>query len=154
MSKSVVIVFGEMGAGKSYVGKRLADDLGFEFVEGDDLLPGYVKETVERFGAMTDTAIDDICSNIYEHVAMRLRFPIKGVVVSQALYKEKHRKELVDAFKKCGYSVAVTWVRAGFWTNLKRLWSRPKGLRWVLYWLASKPFFEKPKMSHEAYNNG
>lgn len=69
--------------------------------------------------------------------------PRANVVVSQALYNANHRSMLVRWWQKMGHVVLVYRAHSGFWRNLRQLWRRDKGLRWVLFWLASKPWFER-----------
>jgi hypothetical protein len=72
-----------------------------------------------------------------------------GIVVAQALYLDEDRKWIEWFFTQLGYSVKFVWVKPPFLRNLKQIYSRPKGLRWVLYWLMNKPWFQKPTHEYE-----
>jgi gluconate kinase len=144
--KTLVILVGEMGSGKSYWGREFATLMDFKFIEGDDYLPPTMREAVDRFGRVTEDMKGMLLNGlriVLHRELMQVR-PHGGVVLSQALYNEADRQFLTRHFKAAGYTVDVYWVKPGFWRNLKQLWRRPRGLRWVLYWLMSKPWFEKP----------
>ena len=68
-----------------------------------------------------------------------------GVVVAQALYMEDHRYMLELRLARWGIEAQFIWVRVGLRQNIRQLWTRPRPLRWVLYWLMSKPFFQEPR---------
>ena len=50
----VVIVMGVSGAGKTTIGRMLADSLGWEFCDGDDLHPAANRDKMARGVALTD----------------------------------------------------------------------------------------------------
>lgn len=137
--KTIHLVYGEMGAGKSYKGRWLAQQLGADFIEGDDLMPDDMRARVDSFLPPTFEQIDEL---LYRLFTAAEASPRANVVVAQALYNAKHRSMLIRWWQKMGYEVLVYRAEAGFWRNLKQLWRREKGLRWVLFWLASKPWFQ------------
>lgn len=71
-----------------------------------------------------------------------------GLIVAQALYTNADRVFLKKYLELHGFNVSFFWVKSSFWRNLKQIYSRPRGLRWVLYWLLNKPFFEKPSHNY------
>jgi shikimate kinase len=140
--KEVIILVGEMGCGKTYWGKKIANELGLEFYDGDKSLPYDMKDRVARFIPLTKEMVDDY---IHNHLAPAIRWLVKddGLVVAQALYMKEHRDFLKKHLEKNGCVVTYWYLQTPFWQNLKQLWSRPKGFRWILYWLMNKPFFQK-----------
>ncbi len=54
MTASVVVVMGVSGAGKTTIGRRLADTLGWDFAEGDDLHPAASVAKMESGEPLTD----------------------------------------------------------------------------------------------------
>ena len=50
----VLVVMGVSGAGKTYVGRKLADALGWRFVEGDDHHPAANRDKMARGEALDD----------------------------------------------------------------------------------------------------
>lgn len=156
MKKLAILLFGEMGAGKSHFGRQLAERENCLFVEGDDCMPDDMHAVVKKFGVVTDEMTSKLVANLITTLTAMQRCCLgsaDGVVLAQALYKERDRVALVEALKAAGYVVEVGWVRAGFLQNVRQLWARDRGLRWVLYWLASKPFFEYPKLTHVEVRN-
>jgi gluconate kinase len=144
VKKFVIVLFGEMGSGKSYLGKKLADNMEVPFIEGDNYLPDDMREAVERFGRVTP----EMVSHLVARLAIQARiwlFDHDGIVLSQALYREKDRLELNRLLKAAGFVVEWAYVKPGFRRNFKQLLRRPKRTRWVLYWLLSKFAFEPPR---------
>lgn len=143
--KTIYILFGEMGGGKNYHGERLAKIEGYSFFDGDDVVPPEMLEKVKNFEPLTREIVQNYISVLANAIADRAEDEsVPGLVVAQALYFDEDRLFL-ESFLNClGFKVKFIWVRARFWRNLKQIYSRPKGLRWVLYWLMNKPFFQKP----------
>lgn len=115
------------------------------FVEGDALLHPDMRARVEKFLPPTREQLAYLVDALQLQIAFIASAATnQGVVVSQALYRNEHRLPIIDYWKASGYDVECFWVRPGFWQNAKQLWNRRRGLRWTLYWLVSKPWFEKP----------
>lgn len=143
----IYILFGEMGVGKNYIGKRLAVHLKCQFMDGDDELPYLLKKKVERFEPFTLDEVDDF-------VRKNLIPQIEGgafwagdndIVVAQALYRQEHR-DIIENY----FSDIVTWIHVtppSFIEHIRRLFKRIDGFRWVLFGLVHKPFFQKPRPS-------
>jgi gluconokinase len=85
----IVVVMGVSGAGKTTVGKALATDLGWEFLDADDLHPHANLEKMRR-----GVPLDDADRAPWlEAVAERMRAMADGVVACSAL-KEAYRERL------------------------------------------------------------
>ena len=140
---TIYILFGEMGCGKNYVGKKLANHLGCEFFDGDDVLPDFLKEKVKNFKPISITDLDTyIRSNLIPSILEKASQE-KDLVVAQALYRERHRYFL-QAVLNPG-PVKFVYVRApSLWANMKRLYGREKGFRWALFGLFNGLFFQVP----------
>lgn len=143
--KTVYILFGEMGGGKNYHGEKFSFHWGMEFLDGDTLVPEEMMERVAAFKPLSPEIVEDYVTN---HLAPAI-LNRSSVIVAQALYMDKHRLFLRDFLTTHGYEVIFYWVKPKFWNNLKQIYSRPKGLKWVLYWLMNKPFFQKPTHDHQ-----
>jgi dephospho-CoA kinase len=139
MSK-VIILFGEMGAGKTYAGK-LAAEYGHDFFDGDDVVPPAMRECVKAFKPIPITVLDDF---VYEHLAPAIleRCKDNDLFVAQALYRIEHRRYLKQVLTMNGIRVKFFEVKVPFMQNLKQLWRRDQGWRWVCYWLMNKPFYQ------------
>ena len=141
--KTVHIVFGEMGAGKNFQGERLAKRLKLPFFDGDDVVPPEMAERVHRFGFLpADMVSAFVAGPLFDAIVKRSSD--KGIVVAQALYRDKDRRALRGMLYAAGFDVCFALVRAPFVRNAAQIASRPKGFRWFCYWLGSKPFFERP----------
>lgn len=137
----VRIFYGEMGSGKTYLGRRDAEKLGCTFLEGDDLIPPGMAALVRNFKPLPKSVLDDYVKN---HLVPAIVNAARtgDVVVAQALYRREHRDYVGGRLASEGFSVRWTLCRVPLWQNFRQLWGRPRGLRWVLYWLLSKPFFQ------------
>jgi gluconate kinase len=148
--KEVIILFGEMGSGKNYWGEQLAEEYGYQFLDGDTILSPTMVERVKNFQPLTPKMIEDFVCDLGDAVDDRLDYQdVGGMVLAQALYTNKDRCFLRDYLTKFGYDVKLCWVKVPFWQNAKQLFSRKRGLRWIMYWLMNKPWFETP--DHEYY---
>jgi gluconate kinase len=140
--RKVIILYGEMGVGKNYQGERLAKSQGFGFLDGDTVLPPHIVERVRRFQPLTLEMVNDfVFKHLVEAIVLHSTEP-KGLVVAQALYRRETREALKTRLQALGYEVELWIVWVPFLQNLRQLFSRPRGSRWVLYWLLNKPFFE------------
>lgn len=140
----VLVYIGEMGSGKSYHAERDAADLGYAFVEGDSLGSRVMQEAISEFKLITRSMVDDLVHSLALKLCAMKYDGVRGVVVSQALYSKRHRESLRWLCSIPGIAVEFVWVKVGWIRNVRQLLKRERGWRWVLYWLTSKPFFEKP----------
>lgn len=140
----IYMLFGEMGIGKNYVGERLAEHLGCEFFDGDDVVPEAMAEKVANFKPLT---VEDIDDYVYNHLIGAIRdraADSTDLVVAQALYRRVHREAIQEAFD---------WVQMVYLpvpslrTHLGRLLTRENGWKWAAWGLFNKLFFQKPKDS-------
>jgi hypothetical protein len=144
-----------MGGGKSYHAQKSFVN-GMEgptpqFLEGDSVLPPKMMELISNFKPLTKEMVTSfVKDNLYTEIVKRLDtgYEYDSIVVSQALYSNQNRIDLIDMLSSANIEVIMVWVKPPFWRNLKQIWSRPNGLKWVLYWLMNKPFFEKPTHHH------
>lgn len=141
--QNIVILFGEMGSGKNYHGEKIAKEYGYTFFDGDTVVPSEMLEKVSKFEPLTREMVKDYVSNLASEIIVEAKTS-NGLVVAQALYFDEDRKFLNTLLTAHGYKVEFRWVRTPFWRNLKQIYSRNNGLRWVIYWLTNKPFFQKP----------
>jgi predicted kinase len=156
---TIVLLFGEMGTGKSFLGERIAEGRGYRFLEGDRYLPDDMREAVRNWRPVTPQMVDLLVTNLYRNVAYRARCDAAleagyvGAVVTQALYRDEHRRYLIAAWKRLKFEVEPIWVRPPLRQQVRQLWSRRAGARWVAYALASKPWFQRPTHPHTVHRN-
>lgn len=144
--KEIIILFGEMGAGKNYWGERFAQDLDYTFFDGDDVVTPEMLAQVVKFKPLTREMIIKYVNHLANEIANRAE-QAPGLVVAQALYFDEDRKFLELFLRSLGYNVRFKWIRPPFVRHLKQLYSRPNGWRWILYWLSFTFWFQKP--THE-----
>jgi len=86
----LVVVMGVSGVGKTTVGKRLAERLGVEFLEGDDFHPPANVEKMKRGEALTDADREPWLQILARELAAR-REAGKGVVLACSALRRRYR---------------------------------------------------------------
>lgn len=142
----ITLLFGESGVGKTYLGKRLSEKTGVPFVEGDDFLPEQLRKKVEAGQTLTIAEVDSYVVDDFIPAIKKLYKAGTNLIVSQALYMKRHRALFAAVFGS--HNVRPVWVVVPLRQQIKQLWNRKKGLRWIFSTLISKPFFEKPTRPH------
>jgi len=148
--KTLVIVFGTMGCGKSFRGLQLAKALGWQFYEGDDARAWYTR----LFGFLCKDASN--CFKRYfsvEHFLSNYLVPSmiaqvkthKKLVVSQALYFADHRDIISATLRHHGIRVIYVYVSTDHEQQERQLLSRKCGSFWNWYAKTNESFFEPPK---------
>jgi len=150
--KTVYILFGEMGCGKTYCGSRYAKEYGFKFFDGDSVIPPRMLERVSKFQSISRDMLDEYMDVLSESIDEQMA-DCNDLIVSQALYMDEDRRDLKVFLECLGYKVRMWWVQVPFVQNMQNLWTRPSGWKWVLYWLFNKPFFQKPTHEYEVLYN-
>ena len=117
MSK-VIILFGVSGCGKSLIGKKLAEDLKYKFIEGDDF---HSNENIEKMNnniPLNDNDREIWLKDINSEIN---RLKIKNIVVACSALKESYRQALID-----GVDADIDWfcLKGNFNLIKKRLDSR------------------------------
>jgi hypothetical protein len=140
------ILYGEMGSGKSHKARELADSDGTKPLEGDECMPVEMLMAVSNFGFVSESMTDELVANLVDAIDERFKdhHRWKPLYVAQALYRHSDRLHLEYALQQRGHIVTWHHVKVGFWRNVKQLLRRERGIRWVLYWLLSRPAFQKP----------
>lgn len=89
----VVVLLGVTGSGKSTVGKLLATELGWRFIEGDELHPPANVEKMRRGIALTDADRMPWLENLKTAI-LRTINEAKSAVVACSALKKSYRKLL------------------------------------------------------------
>ncbi len=144
---NITILFGEMGGGKNYWGEIMAKQDGATFFDGDTVATPEMVARVSKFRPLSREIIEEYICVLIAAITMKAD-DLGDLVVAQALYCNDDREFIEEMLSGQGLRVRFVWVRTRFWQNLKQIYSRPKGLRWVIYWLMNKPFFQKPTHKH------
>ena len=86
----VIIVMGPSGAGKSTIGRALAADLGWLFIDGDDrLAPSQTRDRVAPTDAQREEWLRDLHANVERTVGRR-----EHMVLACSALKARHRDTL------------------------------------------------------------
>ena len=86
----VVIIFGVSGAGKTTIGKLLAEELGWKFYEADDFHPAANIDKMQRGESLTDEDQQPWLQSLREAITRSLAANENAVLACSAL-KQKYR---------------------------------------------------------------
>lgn len=150
--KTIYILFGEMGCGKTYQGSRYAERHEFKFFDGDSVITPAMLERVSEFKPIPEDVLAEYMDVLFNAIADQMQ-TCDHLVVSQALYRNADREELKKFLESFGYKVRMWWVQCKWHRNIANLLTRENGWKWVFYWLINKPFFQKPKHEHQVFYN-
>lgn len=141
----LIILIGEMGMGKNFVGEMMAKEWGFHFFDGDDAIPPgkqlLHKKDVDAF--VQDNLIPAITNNLKDY---------KNLIVAQALYFEEHRNKIYECFKSVT-EVKFIHIIANQALQTKRLLTRSQEkIAWVPYAARSRRHFQIPIEADRRYS--
>ena len=114
----IVIVMGVVGAGKTTVGRLLAEQLGWEFADADDFHPQSNVEKIRRGISLTDEDRGPWLAALRDAV-VRWSGEGRNVVLACSALKRRYRQEL-DA----GPEVRFVYLKASASLIAKRLRAR------------------------------
>jgi gluconokinase len=114
----VIILMGVSGSGKTTVGKLLAAELGWEFLEADDFHPPANIDKMRRGIPLNDADRDPWLAAMAEALEARVRAGRNAVLACSAL-KEAYRKRL-----RVSPDVRVVYLKGSFEEIEERLGDR------------------------------
>src|SRR5436305_12569120 len=115
----VVIIFGVSGVGKTTIGKLLARDLGWRFLEADDFHPAANIEKMRNGQPLTDEDREPWLKKLRDAIKRSLDANENAVLACSALKKKYRDKLRVNA------DVKFVFLRAGQERVAKQLKNRP-----------------------------
>lgn len=115
----VIVLMGVAGAGKTTVGRRLAAELGWPFLDADDFHPVANVEKMARGAALTDADREGWLRALQERLIGLLREGGTGILACSAL-KQTYRDQLAAP----GKVVRFVYLRAGHDLAAHRLRTR------------------------------
>lgn len=143
-----LLLFGQIGSGKSHVGALLGREFGLHYHDADaDLPPGMVA-AIRRHEPLTDSMRDHFADRMIARIAA-LSADHPRFVVAQALFKDRQRARLLTAFP----DLRLVWVRSTPALIAARLRQRTGHLASVYYAATVNPAFEPPSVPHLVLEN-
>lgn len=115
----IIILMGVAGAGKTTIGRLLADTLGWPFLDGDDFHSAARVEKMTRGVPLTDADREEWLRTIRERIAGLLREGRSGTVACSAL-KQAYRDRLAAP----GEPVRFVYLKTGLDLAAERLRTR------------------------------
>lgn len=138
----LIIIFGEMGMGKNFVGELIAQKLGYTFYDGDKA----IRKGVDKLNS-PEGVHSFVKNGLIPAVKAQLEtYP--NLVVSQALYFQKDREAISEEISKDTRFVRVNCAPKN---QTQRLLQRNSSENWLQYAAISKPYFEEPPVDNKAF---
>jgi gluconokinase len=101
----LIIVMGVSGCGKSTIGKQLAYDLGYEFIEADDFHSVAAKQQMANGIPLTDTMREPWLERLTQHLC-------QGKLVDSVLAYSGLRRRHRQLFRELGFSTLFIHLTA------------------------------------------
>ena len=133
----IYFLYGLAGAGKSYVGRVIAEQYGYHFWEGDDALTPEMRQCLTTGQSFTQKMRDEFSEKLEKEIYALQQQINKPLIIAQGLYKQKNRDKLKQAFP----NIHFVQITADWPVIAKRLESRKSGMT-VTYATAAAKFFE------------
>jgi len=143
-----LLLFGQIGSGKSFVGERLQRDFGIHYHDADDDLPVDMIAAVRAHQPITEAMRDEFTEIIIARIG-ELALRHTHFCLAQALFKNRHRLRILT---RCP-TVMPVWIRSTEALIRARLLERTGHLASAYYAEKINPGFEAPTMPHQAIDN-
>ncbi|AIF80974.1 hypothetical protein I862_02055 [endosymbiont of Acanthamoeba sp. UWC8] len=95
----IIFLFGLAGAGKSYAGEVISKHLKYKFIDADNWLPAPMLEAITSKQPFTQEMRDGFTEIIIQNTQNMINNKDEGLVITQALYKEKTVKLLKPHYR-------------------------------------------------------
>jgi gluconokinase len=142
----LVFLFGHPGAGKNYVGEILSKHFGYYFWDADLALTAEMKACIANQEVFTQNMRDGFTQIIIENTNRLCLNP--NVVVAQAFFKEKNRRQIAMAFPEAKFIL----IEANPQTILTRLQLRGNAVD-SAYAEKIRAQFEMPRLLYQSLSN-
>lgn len=109
----LIIVMGVSGCGKSTVGKQLAEDLGYQFIEADDFHSVTAKQQMANGIPLTDAEREPWLQRLTQHLIQpSTQHSIQGKLVDSVLAYSGLRRRHRQLFRELGFSTLFIHLTA------------------------------------------
>lgn len=144
----LLVLFGQPGAGKTFVGKLLKKQVGFYFYDGDLSIPKSFWFTLKNHEPISDIMREAFFTRLIRTVN-HYQKKHQNIIIAQTFVKEKYRKLFLHSFPDAVFILitAETLIRE------KRLLTRKKPIMSLSYWQKMASLFEPPKITHSKLIN-
>lgn len=120
---SLLFFFGLAGAGKTFTAQHIASALGYKNYELDDDLTPTMREALAHGRSFTDEMRDEYFTLLKARIGdLKREFP--HLILSQAAYKERHRRMIQDAHPE----LTFVWIQSPDALIFERLLKREAGV--------------------------
>jgi gluconate kinase len=146
----IIFLFGLLGCGKNYVGK-IFEEIGFQLYDADQDLTIRMKSAIANHQVFTEQMRDEYFDIVIRKVA-ELQKNRRDLVVAQALFKNKHRRKILNALPDAKF----IWVQCAPELISDRLTARANHIAGKSYGELVNSHFEIPTIPCEILmnNNG
>lgn len=142
------MLFGQPGAGKTFIGEILQKNFGFFHYDGDLAIPKKLIHALKRHEVVSDAIRDDFFSKLITHVKTYKK-KNQNLAVSQTFIKEKYREQFLRAFPETFFIL----ITANTVIREKRLQKENNFELSLFYWRKMATIFESPKIEHHIIVN-
>ncbi len=143
-----LLLFGQIGSGKSFVGETLQREFSLFYHDADSDLPASMIEAVRNHQPISEAMRDEFTGVIIARIR-DLALHHESFCVAQALFKNRHRARILAEIP----DVVPVWIRSTPELIRARLHERTGHLASAYYAKAINPGFEEPLMPHSVIDN-
>jgi gluconate kinase len=143
----IFFLFGPAGVGKNYVAETLATHFGYHFWDADEALPLDMQTYIACKQVFTQEMRDRFTQIIISNTeTLAEKYP--HLIVTQALYKERNRLQLAEAFPGAQFILIKTKLE-----NIIRRLKKRDNLVDQIYAEKIQSQFEEPLLPHNSIIN-
>lgn len=142
------LLFGQIGAGKSYLGEYLAREFGFTFYEGDRDITPAMRHAIAARVPFTPAMRTEFAGILAGRIGQLAHGPAP-FCIAQALFKNTERRWIRARFPE----LTFVWVQAAPGVIAERLRQRTGHVADLTYAEFANPYFEPPDFPHRVIEN-
>lgn len=144
----IIVLFGQSGAGKTFVGKILRETYGYHLYNADRSLPRVMRRALFQKEIITDDMRDAFFLNVQKRVR-QLTKKYQKITLVQTFIKEKYRKYFLQQFPNTKFIL----ITANITNRESRYMKRGYFNLGLSYLRQMSKLFEKPAIPHTAIVN-
>jgi gluconate kinase len=94
----LIVTFGLAASGKTFVSRIIGENFGFHVAEADEWLPENMQHAINAKETFTDSELSGFVDKIIHNITELQNNNCQDIVISQALYRDKNRRQILKAF--------------------------------------------------------